>query len=110
AFWCSAGEVGDRLESAMLDAEREDQAEMKVLGFKLERLTMRLSQEWKLSDLLECALQDKNGTDPPVHSVKLGYAIAQASEKGWDCPQITEIMREAADFLNLSEKETTKTL
>lgn len=110
AFWCSAGEAGDRLESAMLDAEPEDQAEMKVLGFKLERLTLRLSQEWKLSDLLECALQNKNGTAPLVHSVKLGYAVAQASEKGWDCPQIIEIMKEAGDFLNLSEKETTKIL
>ncbi|SPF35613.1 putative signal transduction protein [Syntrophobacter sp. SbD1] len=110
AFWCFAGEAGDRLESAMLYAEREDKAEMEVLGFKLERLTLRLSHEWKLSDLLERALQNKNGTDPLVHSVRLGYAVAQASEKGWDCPQIIEIIKEAGDFLSLSEKETTKTL
>jgi HD-like signal output (HDOD) protein len=110
AFWCFSGEVGDRLGSAMLDAEREDQAEMKVLGFKLERLTLRLSQEWKLSDLLESALQNRNGTDPRVQSVRLGYAVAQASEKGWDCPPIKEIMNEARGLLHLSEKETIKTL
>jgi HD-like signal output (HDOD) protein len=110
AFWCFAGEVGDRLGSAMMDAEREDQAEIEVLGFKLDRLTLRLSQEWKLSDLLESALQDRNGTDPGVRSIKLGYAIAQASEKGWDCPPIKEIMKEAREFLHLSEKETIRTL
>ena len=110
AFWCFSGEVGDRLGSAMLDAEREDQAEMEVLGFKLERLTLRLSQEWKLSDLLESALQNRNGTDPRVQSVRLGYAVAQASEKGWDCPPIKEIMNEARGLLHLSEKETIKTL
>ncbi|MGO9372599.1 MAG: GAF domain-containing protein [Syntrophobacteraceae bacterium] len=55
-------------------------------------------------------MQNKNRTDPLVHSVKLGCAVTQASEKGWDCPQIIEIMKEASDFLNLSEKETTKTL
>ncbi len=109
AFWCFAGEVGDRLDRAMLDAEREDQAEMEVLGFKLERLTLRLSHEWKLSDLLESTLQDKNGTDPQIQSIRLGYAVAQASEKGWDCPPIKEIMKEARDFLHLSEKETIKT-
>jgi HD-like signal output (HDOD) protein len=110
AFWCFAGDVGDRLESAMLEAECEDLAQMKVLGFKLERLTLRLCQEWKLSDLLESSLHDKNGADPRVRSVKLGYAVAQASEKGWDCPPIKEIMKDASGFLNLSEKETIKTL
>ena len=110
AFWCFAGEVGDRLDSEVLNAEGEEQAEMKVLGFKLERLTLRLSQEWKLSDLLESALQDKNGTDPRVQSIKLGCAVAQASEKGWDCPQIKEIIKDAGDFLDLSEEETTETL
>ncbi|MFZ0932468.1 MAG: HDOD domain-containing protein [Syntrophobacteraceae bacterium] len=110
AFWCFAGDVGARLESEMLEAESEDAAQMKVLGFKLERLTLRLCQEWKLSDLLETSLQAKNGTDPRVRSVKLGYAIAQASEKGWDCPSIKAIMKDASRFLNLSEKETIETL
>ena len=41
AFWCFAGEVGDRLRSAMLGVDREDQAEVEVLGFKLERLTSK---------------------------------------------------------------------
>jgi HD-like signal output (HDOD) protein len=109
-FWCFSGEAGDRLESVMLDAEGEEQAEMKVLGFKLDRLTLRLAQEWKLSDLLESALQGKNGTDPLVRSVNLGCAVAGASEKGWDCPQMKEIMKEAGDFLHLSEKETAATL
>ena len=110
AFWCFAGDVGDRLESAMLKGECEDQAEIKVLGFKLERLTLRLCQEWKLSDLLESALQNKKATDPLVRSIKLGCAVAKASENGWDCPPIKEIMKDASRLLNLSEEETIKIL
>jgi HD-like signal output (HDOD) protein len=110
AFWCFAGEVGNKLGSALLNAECEDQAEMEVLGFKLERLTLRLSHEWKLSDLLESALRDKKGTDPRVRSINLGHAIAQASEKGWDCSAVKEIIKEVRNFLHLSEKETIKTL
>jgi len=63
-----------------------------------------------LSDLLECALLDKNGTDPLVLSIKLGCAIAQSSEKGWDCPQVKEIVKKAGNFLHLSGEETAKTL
>ena len=94
----------------MLDSEREEQAEIEVLGFKLERLTLRLSQEWKLSDLLESALQDKKGTDPRIRSIKLGCAVALASEGGWDCPRTQKAIKEAGDFLNLSLEETTETL
>ena len=45
AFWCFAGDVGDRLELAMQEPNQtEDKAEIEVLGFRLERLTLRLSQ------------------------------------------------------------------
>ena len=110
AFWCFAGEVGDRLDSEVLNAECEEQAEIKVLGFGLGRLTLRLSQEWKLSDLLESALLDKKTTDPMVHSIRLGCAVAQSSEKGWDSPQIMEIIKETGVFLHLSGEDTVKTL
>jgi HD-like signal output (HDOD) protein len=109
-FWCFAGEAGERLESAMSNAEREENAEIEVLGFKLERLTLRLSQEWKLSNLLESALQDKKGTDLRVRSISLGCAVARACEKGWDSPQVKEIIKEAGDFLGLSEQATVETL
>ena len=63
-----------------------------------------------MSDLLDSVLQDKKGTDQRVRSIKLGYAVAQASEKGWDCSQIKEIIKEVRDFLHLSEKEAIRTL
>jgi HD-like signal output (HDOD) protein len=110
AFWCSAGQVGAELEGAVSECESEEQAEMKVLGFKLERLTQRLNREWKLSDLLESALRDNRGTDPRIRSIKLGCAVAQASEEGWDSPQIKKLIKEAGDFLNYSEKEMTEIL
>ena len=108
-FWCFAGEVGEKLENAMLHSDREDRAEIEVLGFKLERLTLRLSRDWKLSDLLESALQDKKGKDPRVRSIHLGCAVARACEKGWDSPRVREIIKEASDFLQLPEEETVET-
>ena len=110
AFWCFAGEVGEELEKEMLGSECEDQAEIKILGFKLERLTLRLSQEWRLSHLLEGALQDRKGIDPRIRSIKLGCEVAQASENGWESPQAGKVIREISDFLRLPKEKATEIL
>jgi hypothetical protein len=83
---------------------------VEVLGFKLERLTLRLSREWKLSDLLESALQNKKGTDPRLRSVNLGCAVARECEEGWDSPRIEQVVLEVGDFLRLTKGEATEML
>lgn len=106
AFWSFAGPTGLKLEEAMKLAVREDEAEIEVLGFKLERLTLRLCQEWKLSKLLETMLLNKEASDLRVRSVRLGHAIAKASEGGWKSVQMCRVIREVCDFLSIPEEET----
>ncbi|MDR3568321.1 MAG: HDOD domain-containing protein [Syntrophobacteraceae bacterium] len=110
AFWCFSGSLGARLEQAMLTSERDELAELDVLGFKLQRLTERLSQEWKLSELLERVIRDRNDTDPRVRSIKLGCAVAVASEKGWDSPGIGKVIKEVSNTFHLPVVETTEIL
>lgn len=108
AFWCFAGEIGDDLEAAIEKGEQpEVQSEIEVLGFRLERLTLRLCHEWKLSDLLESMLANRNGKDPRAQSIRLGYRIAQTSEQGWDSPTTKSIIREIGEFLKIPEQEAT---
>jgi HD-like signal output (HDOD) protein len=106
-FWCFAGEVGNQLELAMKDAEQEGQAEIEVLGFKLDWLTKRLSEEWKLSRFMGSVMHDRKANDLVARCVRLGHSIAQCAEKGWETPQIKKTIREVQDFLNVSEKEAT---
>lgn len=110
AFWCFADDSGTRLESALLEGGSPERAELEVLGFKLERLTERLSQEWKLSNLLERTLRDRNDTDPRIRSIKLGCAIARASENGWGSHEVARAVKEISYFLRLKEAETTEML
>jgi HD-like signal output (HDOD) protein len=106
AFWCFAGDIGDKLELAMQDPDKtEDKVEMEVLGFRLERLTLRLSQEWKLSNLLESVLGKAKVTDPKTESISLGYLIAQYCEKGWDTAATKRVIKRVGEFLNIPEKE-----
>jgi HD-like signal output (HDOD) protein len=111
AFWCFAGELGDQLELAMKEpGQTEEKAEMEVLGFRLERLTLRLSQEWKLSDLLESVLRKTKGNDPKTESISLGYQIAQYAEEGWDSPAAKRVIKRIAGFLDIPEKEATQSV
>jgi HD-like signal output (HDOD) protein len=110
AFWCFAEEMGPSLENAMLNSNSDELAEVEVLGFKLERLTERLSREWKLSNLLERTLSNKNDADPRVCSIRLGCAVALAAEKGWDSPVMGRTIREVSEFCRLSKIQTTEIL
>ncbi|MCE5333644.1 MAG: HDOD domain-containing protein [Desulfobacteraceae bacterium] len=110
AFWCFADEIGAQLEQVMQDAQNEDEAEIEVLGFKLERLTLRLSQEWKLSKLLETVLQRPNSKDPRSQSIRLGYEIAKSSEGGWDSINLKKTAGYVCEFLNLPENEVMESL
>lgn len=111
SFWCFAGEIGEKLKQAMKEeGQTEAQVEMEVLGFRLERLTLRLAQEWKLSSFLESMLQNPNSNSPADKSIRLGYCVAQVCEKGWDSPDSKKLIKKISDFLNVSEEEALKTV
>ncbi len=110
AFWCFADDQGLRLESAMLESGNDEHAELEILGFKLERLTERLSQEWKLSRLLERALRDKGDTDPRIRSIRMGCSVAMAAEKGWGSVEVGKAVKEVSACLRLPVDETTQIL
>lgn len=105
AFWCFAGRFGEKLENALKTSVREEEAEIEVLGFKLERLTLELSREWKLSELLDTVLQHKKVTNSSAQCIRLGYSIAQAAEKGWQSAEIVDKVSRVCDFLKIPEEE-----
>lgn len=108
-FWCFAGEIGDKLEEAIQSGDlREWEAEIEVLGFRLEWLTLRLCKEWKLSPLLESVLSQRNENEARTQSISLGYAIAQAAEDGWDSPASKALARRVSEFLRISREEAVR--
>ncbi len=110
AFWCFSDEMGPSLENALGNFDSDESAEVEVLGFKLERLTERLSREWKLSDLLERTLRNKNDADPRVRSIRLGCSVALAAEKGWDSPEMRKTLGEVSNFFRLPGIQTAEIL
>lgn len=109
AFWCFAGETGNRLEEALdTSVQTESRVESQVLGFRLEELTLRLAHEWKLSGLLESVILGLDPNDPRTQAVKLGHSLAQSSEKGWDSPQTKKTIQSIGEFLKIPETEASQ--
>jgi HD-like signal output (HDOD) protein len=110
AFWAFAGDSASRLDSAMQQrpGEKRETIQRDVLGFVFRELTLGLSREWKLGELLEQALEGKTDRNPRAGSVTLGYELALASEKGWNDPQVKRLIERIAENLYMPVDEVTR--
>lgn len=107
AFWCFAGDDGDRLDKALQADPRREQAEVEreILGFKLSNLTSALAEEWKLTTLVQEALKGQTSRDPRGRWIDLGHQIARESEAGWTSPGMRKVAAEAAKVLGKHPNE-----
>jgi hypothetical protein len=102
AFWCFAGNDAEKLDAAINQSGMNpEQAEKSVLGFPLRQLTRGLSKEWQLGGLLDNALAGKEGSDPRVRNILLGYEVAENVDNGWDSPELKRTIERVADVLYL---------
>ncbi|MBP8646732.1 MAG: HDOD domain-containing protein [Syntrophobacteraceae bacterium] len=107
AFWCFGGEHANRLEDALKRDTLTPPAriEQEVLGFRLQQLTIRLSKEWRLSELLDAALAKRDSSDTRIRAIDLGYKVAHAAQHGWSSVEAAAVTKSVADYLNLPEEE-----
>lgn len=103
AFWTFSGETGVELDAAMrVPGSDPARLQKQHLGFAFSDLTLGLSKEWQLGDLLEHALDKKQSIDPRCGSVVLGHDLARAAQKGWDSPEVKPLLSRMAKELSVS--------
>jgi len=110
AFWAFAGESAEQLDSALRTrtGQAPDSVQREVLGFVFRDLTLGLSKEWKLGELLEQSLQGKTDKNPRAGNVALGYEMAIAAEKGWKSPEVNQLVERIAENLYLPVEQVSK--
>jgi len=86
AYWCFCRESGERLLEALQDPSvTPEQAEKRVLGFKLTDLDIALCKAWSFKGLIEEAMKPPaKANDPRVKLVHLGCDIVTALLAGFD--------------------------
>ncbi|MFO7603395.1 MAG: HDOD domain-containing protein [Gammaproteobacteria bacterium] len=109
AFWCIAKEEGDALMAAMEDTGlSEKEAQQKVLGFTFGQLTLGLTQNWHLSDLLNSAINRPQLKNPRIQNIVHAIEISKQATRGWHSPEIKKEVARLARHLNKNEQETLK--
>lgn len=106
AFWGHKSEVADRLNGELEQPGADSQAlEHEFLGFDLQDLSLQLTREWRLGSLLEHSLEGKSDADPRVSNVELARELAVAAEKGWDTPEMKQLIGRIAENLYMPVKD-----
>ncbi len=107
AFWCIAREEGDSLLEAMDKTDMTpEQSQEKVLGFTFHQLTLGLTQNWHLGDLLNSAINRPNLKNPRIQSIIFAAAISHHATEGWHSDAVNKQIARLAHYLKLDEKET----
>lgn len=108
AFWCFGGELGDQLERLMNQPGMiPEQAQEKLLGFRLSHLSRQLAREWHLSDLLQKAVTQPGQKEDRIQTVLLGQQIARcAVDKGWRSSDMDGLIRKSALIIERSFDDT----
>jgi len=110
AFWAFAGDSAEQMDTALRQRPNDsaDKIQHDVLGFVFRDLTLGLSKEWKLGELLEQSLQGKTDKNPRAGNVALGYELALATEKGWKSPEVKQLLERVAENLYLPVEDVTR--
>lgn len=112
SFWCFCGEQGERIQE-LINKEnysRED-AEKKVLGFKLTELSACLSKAWKLGGLIEESIKPGAlSKSPRVGLVQLGYEITEALKENAGARKYDDCVRKIERLTNQSKQVITERL
>jgi len=62
SFWACGGEAASQVQQKLVAGMDSDEAEEKVLGFRLRQLTWGLAQEWRVSDTLISSLRSRDAS------------------------------------------------
>ncbi len=107
AFWCFGNEYCDRVEQlARQPGVGPEQAQERILGFRLSHLSRQLIHEWQLTELLQEAIAHPARQDPRIQSIMLGQQVARcADEHGWRSDQMEHLTLKAAKLTGLNESD-----
>lgn len=109
AFWCVAGKEGDSILQTMeqknCDAET---AQREVLGFTFKELTIGLTQDWHLGDLLHSAVNKPQLKNPRIQNIILSQQLAKDVVQGWHTPESRVTLEKIASHLDISSESATE--
>ena len=110
-FWCVSGEEGEHIVELMEQRGfSEEMAQMEVLGFSLDQLTVGLTQDWHLSDLLHSAINQPNMDNPRIKDIVYALELSDAACESWGSKKTLKISNKIAKHIGIKADDVIELL
>lgn len=103
-FWATNSPEVDALDELLSSGETEKQACHAILGTSFNSLGRGLCNAWKLGDTLLQALSGAQNQMSQV--IQLSSKIAEAAPRGWQSPELMDVISDVARFRKKSKDVT----
>lgn len=105
-FWCVAGDEGEQIIELMEQRGfSEEMAQQEVLGFTLDQLTVGLTCDWHISDLLHSAINKPNMDNPRIQDIVYSLELSEKANVSWSSKDTLKISEKIADHINVKKED-----
>ncbi|MDH5572914.1 MAG: HDOD domain-containing protein [Gammaproteobacteria bacterium] len=109
AFWCTAEDKGEEILALMREQGMSARAAQKeILGFSFDQLTVGLTRDWHMSDLLHSSINNPTMFNPRIRDINLSKDLAESATVNWDSPKCQETILRISKHIDLNETRTRK--
>lgn len=107
AFWCLGAEEAKQISGLMQKSSfSAEMAQKEVLGFNFNQLTVGLTQDWHLSDLLHSSINQSGLSNPRIQDIVLSHEIAEHAAISWDNKNTKKVIGKIAKHLQQNSDTT----
>lgn len=104
-FCCLGGDETDKLGEALAKVDKSKRAglEKKMLGFRLQDLTLAIGRMWKFGPLLDAVL---TGADVGLRgkAISQSHKLARSVREGWNSPAVKTILEQISKDFSISQE------
>ena len=105
-FWCVAGEEGEQIIELMEQRGfSEEMAQQEVLGFTLDQLTVALTCDWHLSDLLHSAINKPQMENPRIQDIVYALKLSEVSNESWKSKETLLVANKIAEHIDVKKDD-----
>jgi len=106
AFWCIAKEEGERI-NELIETRgfTPELAQREELGFTFDLLTMGLTKDWHLSDLLHSVIKTPKIKSKQIQDIVLSKKLSDASMVSWNSKETLRVINDISAHLGIEKNE-----
>ncbi|MCW9023232.1 MAG: HDOD domain-containing protein [Gammaproteobacteria bacterium] len=106
AFWCIAEDKGEEILSLVNEQGYSPvNAQKEILGFSFDQLTVGLTRDWHMCDLLHSTINNPKLGNPRIQEIHLSKELANSATLNWDNAKCEDAIHQIASYLDIKDSQ-----